>query len=62
MQAVERTSGAPEKKPYQTPTLVRFGSLADLTASGSGGGIEQSATCDPWGQVKKGGASVKGCF
>lgn len=37
MHNVANASGTPEKKPYQTPALVCFGSLADLTAAGSGG-------------------------
>lgn len=55
MHAVETPSGPPEKKPYQTPTLVCFGSLADLTASGSGVGFEQ-ANCGSSGQASKPGA------
>lgn len=61
MNAVETTSGPPEKKPYHTPTLVCFGSLADLTASGSGGGTEQSVMCTAPGQLKR-GISVKSCL
>lgn len=61
MQTVESLSGSPEKKPYQTPTLVFFGSLSDLTASGSGAGTEQSAFCPAPGQGRK-GVSVKGCL
>lgn len=61
MHAVETLSGPPEKKPYQTPMLVCFGSLADLTASGSGVGFEQSASCGAPGQAKR-GISVKGCL
>lgn len=56
--------GTPEKKPYQTPTLVCFGSLADLTAAGSGLGGEQSqGSCDAWGQIKRGGpGSSRSCL
>lgn len=58
MHNVANASGTPEKKPYQTPALVCFGSLADLTAAGSGSGGEQGVgSCDAWGQIKRGGPS-----
>ena len=54
--------GTPEKKPYQTPTLVCFGSLADLTAAGSGGPTEHTdGICWAPGQIAKGGVSSRAC-
>ena len=59
MYNITNVSGSPEKKSYQTPTLVCFGSLADLTAAGSGDPGEQSqGACGAWGQIKRGGPGV----